>query len=125
MEEILVVDDEWELAEVMIYFLQSEGYGAQYAPDGATALRLLSESPARLVLTDYMMPLMNGCELIQAMLSKEELAGTPVIMASALVEDVVRDHCKPVKAFLRKPFTADQLLRSVRSTLGPPQQPKL
>lgn len=122
VEEILVVDDEWELAEVMIYLLQSEGYRAQYAPHGEIALQLLSKSPAQLVLTDYMMPVMNVCELLQTILSRKDLAGTPVIMVSALPEDLARNRCKLVKAFLRKPFTADQLLRLVRSTLGPPQR---
>jgi len=118
VEDILVVDDERDLAELTIYLLQSEGYGTRYAPHGEIAVQLLTESPAQLVLTDFMMPVMNGCELLEAMLRREDLAGTPVIMMSSLSEDVARAKCKLLKAFLRKPFTADQLLRLVRSTLG-------
>ena len=114
IEEILVVDDEWDLAEVVIYLLQGEGYAALYAPNGEAALQLLSKRPVDLVLTDYMMPVMNGCELLRNMQSREDLAGIPVVVLSALPEAVVRSHCDPVKEFLRKPFTADQLVQLVR-----------
>ena len=113
MEEILVVDDEWDLAEVVIYLLQGEGYAALYAPNGEAALQLLSKRPVDLVC-DYMMPVMNGCELLRNMQSREDLAGIPVVVLSALPEDVVRSHCEPVKEFLGKPFRADQLVQLVR-----------
>ena len=116
MEEILVVDDEWDLAEVLIYLLQGEGYGTQYAPNGEAALRLLSERRIALVLTDYMMPVMNGCELLQQMRRRKHLAEIPVIVVSALPEEVVREKCAPVKGFLRKPFTASRLMQVVEAS---------
>jgi CheY-like chemotaxis protein len=118
VDEILVVDDEWDIAEVVIYLLQSEGYRVRYALNGVTALQMLSERPAELVLTDYMMPLMNGCELLREIRSREDLAHTSVIMMSALPQEVLGGKCDHAMAFLRKPFNEQQLLRAVRRELA-------
>jgi two-component system, OmpR family, response regulator VicR len=122
VNEILVVDDEQEVAELMIYLLQSEGYGARHAPDGEVAVQVLQQNPAALILTDYMMPVMDGLQLLQALKAKEETAAIPVVMLSALPEEVVREKGEPVRAFLRKPFRATELLTSVRQILGPPRR---
>jgi DNA-binding response OmpR family regulator len=118
VDEILVVDDEWDIAEVVIYLLQSEGYRVRYALNGVTALQMLSERPADLVLTDYMMPLMNGSELVREIRSREELSHTSVILMSALPEDVVEGRVDFAATFLRKPFNEQQLLRAVRRELA-------
>jgi len=118
VQQILVVDDEWELAEVLIYLLHGEGYCMQYASNGEAALQLLSERRIALVLTDYMMPVMNGCELLQHMMRTKNLAAIPVIVTSALPEEVVRDKCAPVQSFLQKPFTASRLVQVVEDAFS-------
>ena len=118
-KEILVVDDEWAEAAILTSLLVTEGYRVQHAFNGLSALKLLSESVVDLVLTDYMMPQMNGCELLRKMRADKETATTPVLMISALPEVIVRMKCGPVSAFLRKPFPPRLLLTLVRDLLLP------
>lgn len=120
--QILVVDDEPSIGELIVFALSTEGYGAHYALNGEAALRRLSVSPAALVLTDYMMPIMNGCELATAMRARKALATTPILMVSALAEVMVRETC-PVDGYIRKPFGIRQLLDAVRNLLGNPHPP--
>jgi DNA-binding response OmpR family regulator len=121
-KQILVVDDEPDIGEAAVYLLRRAGYAAQYAPNGELALHKLRQSPAALVLTDYMMPVMDGFQLLRALREREEMARVPVVMVSALPEEVVLSRGEKVDAFLRKPFRAAQLLESVRTLLGPPAQ---
>ena len=117
-KEILVVDDEWDEVEILTGLLLSEGHRVQHAFDGHEALQVLAQSAVDLVVTDYMMPRMNGCELLMTMLAGETTAKVPVLMISALPEGIVRTKCAPVQAFLQKPFSPQQMLGQVRGLLA-------
>jgi CheY-like chemotaxis protein len=119
-KQILVVDDEPEIAEVVVYLLQSEGYAASYAPNAALAVQKVQQTQPALVLTDYMMPGMDGRELLQTLRMRQETASVPVVMLSALPEEVVRAKVERVNGFIQNPFKAEQLLRTVQAILDPP-----
>jgi CheY-like chemotaxis protein len=116
---LLVVDDEAELAEALIFVLQAEGYVTRYASNGLDALALLSTTSVDLVLTDYMMPVMDGFELLRTMRATHGMDSTPVLVLSGLPELIVRTKCGSKVPFLRKPYTASQLLERVRELLAP------
>ena len=118
-----MVDDEWDIAEAVIYLLETDGHCALHATNGARALQALAATPADLVVSDYMMPVMDGCQLLQAMRRHGSHSAIPVLLMSALPEDVVRGKCALVQAFLRKPFRSRQLLDAVHSLLDPPADP--
>jgi DNA-binding response OmpR family regulator len=118
-KEILLVDDEWDEVAILTFLLVAEGYRVQHASDGLRALQLLSKTAVDLVLTDYMMPKMDGCDLLRRMRASKETATTPVLMISALPEVLVRMKCGPVGAFLHKPFPPKLLLSLVRDLLVP------
>ena len=122
MQQVLVVDDDSNVAEAMIYLLESHGYATKYASNGKVALEKLMQEPMALVLTDYMMPVMDGYELFQTLRATRKTAGVPVVMLSGLQEHVVREKCWPVEVFLRKPVRAEQLLATVGRILGPSGQ---
>lgn len=117
-KEILVVDDEQDEVEILTFLLVAEGYRVRRAFNGLCALQLLSESAVDLVLTDYMMPRMDGCSLLRRMRASKETATTPVLMISSLPEVVVRMKCGPVTAFLHKPFPPRLLLSLVHDLLA-------
>ena len=119
--DILVVDDEWEIGELVVFLLTGHGYRAHYAANGQVALRKLAEAPVDLVLTDFTMPVMDGCDLIRAIRAMDWLAATPVLVLSAMPEEVVRKACPRADAFLSKPFTSEELLDSVRHIVGLPK----
>lgn len=104
---------------MLVYVLESEGYRARQVGDGLAALSELAREPADLVLTDYMMPFMDGGELIRSMTADATQAATPVVVMSALSEEIVRRAAQPFAAFLRKPFTSRQLLECLSKILEP------
>jgi CheY-like chemotaxis protein len=114
---ILVVDDEFGTVEVLVAALEDEGYRVLSAANGRRALERLEENKPDLVISDFMMPLMDGAALVAAMREKPSYRDIPVIMMSAAPEAALRKHLDGYAAFLRKPFRIPVLIGIVRSTL--------
>jgi CheY-like chemotaxis protein len=113
---ILVVDDEPGILEFLRYVLEDNGYQVRTAPNGAVALTLISDTVPDLVLTDLMMPELDGWALCQELREDVRLRETPIVGMSAVEPGRVRWD-----AFLRKPFEIDDLLAVLASFL--PAQP--
>jgi CheY-like chemotaxis protein len=118
MKTILVVDDEFGVAEVLEALLTDEGYRVTTAVNGRQGLTRLSEVRPDLVLLDVMMPIVDGPAMLRAMQEDPILRAIPVVMMSSLGEDVVRTQCQGYAAFLRKPFRATAVLDTVARILG-------
>lgn len=114
---ILVADDEFASLEVLALLLEAEGYRVLTASDGAEALARLQAEGADLVITDYMMPRMNGDELCRRMSAEPTLASVPVIMTTALYRDDVPQAPQVVACFV-KPIRFAKLLIAVREIVG-------
>lgn len=71
MNTILVVDDEYLIADILGFALEDAGFLVEKASNGRKALEALMEKRVELVITDYMMPVLNGEELVRAI--REEL----------------------------------------------------
>ena len=82
---------------------------------------MLGESPPDLVLTDLMMPVVTGSELLQKIRTMHGLAATPVLVMSSVPEDIVRRECPLATGFLGKPFTSAELLNAVRTIFDLPR----
>jgi len=119
-EIVLVVDDESAIRHFAVRVLVQEGYGVVEAGDGAEALELITQGGIsfEVVVSDIVMPRLNGVELIQALsVSHPDL---PVILMSgyatvALGELGIAAPC----AILAKPFPAERLLEEVRRCIRP------
>lgn len=118
---ILIVDDEFGIVEALSDFLQDEGYQTATALNGRQALERMAQERPALVLLDYMMPVMTGPAVLEAMRSDPLLREVPVVLMSASPPKSWR-HL-PATAFLPKPFGLTQLLEFVHRTAGPPSQP--
>src|SRR5688572_22846917 len=114
---ILVVEDEPDLADLVMFVLSSAGYVTVHASNGRVALDKLELGSFDLVLTDVMMPVMDGLQLTQAIRERKDLSAVPILVCSALSEATVRATNRPFDAFLRKPFLHAQLLDSVTALL--------
>ena len=117
MHTIVLIDDEFGLADVVSATLSDAGYRVRTAVNGAQGLEVMAEHPPDLVLLDYMMPLLDGPGVLRAMRADPKLADVPVVMMSAMPETVVRKRTTDYVAFLRKPFDFDALLNAVTSNL--------
>lgn len=107
MTTILLVDDDARLLDALAALVEADGYTAVKACDGFQALRCARAQPPALIVTDYMMPAMNGDELVQALRDDPVLSGIPVVMNSAVS---IQHASLPITAFLRKPFSPARLL---------------
>ena len=113
---ILVVDDERGFCDVVTVILESQGYQVQQAHHANDALGLLDETTPDLILTDMMMPEMDGVGLIKRLRETPKWANIPVVVISAYSEPEVQENAFAAGAtgFISKPFSASEL----RSTVG-------
>jgi DNA-binding response OmpR family regulator len=126
MKTIVIVDDEFSLAEVVAAALSDVGFRVWVAPNGAHGLKVMSEHRPDLVILDCMMPILDGPGVLAAMRADERLDRVPVVMMSSLPEaaipggpgHAVRRGGDGYVAFLRKPFDFDDLLGVVGLAIG-------
>jgi CheY-like chemotaxis protein len=118
MGPILIVDDEFGILETLQDLLQDEGYPTAAALNGRQALERMAVERPSLVLLDYMMPVMNGPALLDAMEKDERLRDIPVVIMSASPAQSWQ-HLRAA-AFLPKPFELEALLTTVRRLTGAP-----
>jgi CheY-like chemotaxis protein len=119
MRTVLVVDDEFGTVEVLVAALEDAGYRVLTAANGRRALERLEENKPDLVVSDFMMPLMDGAALVAAMRANPEFQDIPIIMMSAAPEAALRKQLEGYEAFLRKPFRVAALLELIAATLNP------
>jgi DNA-binding response OmpR family regulator len=118
---ILVVDDDEQLRRLLERILEREGYVVVTASDGRAALRALDDAPVDLVVTDLIMPEMEGIETIRSVRSRHPDARIVAVSgggrAGALGILNAAAHLGADRT-LEKPFTPGQLVAVVREVLG-------
>ncbi len=117
--EILIVEDSPTQAERLRRLIQSSGYHARVAANGKLALAEIHEHKPHLVLSDIVMPEMNGYELCRAIKSAPSLRDIPVILVTSLTDpkDIIRGIECGADNFIRKPYAEDYLLNRIGQML--------
>lgn len=110
---VLIVDDEFGLAELLREMLSDLGYEVVLAINGRLALDILGERRIDLVITDMMMPVMDGSELAAAMRKNEAHRDIPILMMTSL--PTAGQSNGLFNAVIRKPFTPDLLLTTMQA----------
>jgi CheY-like chemotaxis protein len=110
---ILVVDDEAGVVDVLITVLEDAGHRASGAANGQEGLSKLKGELPDLLLLDVEMPVLDGGETLRALKADPRLSSLPVLMMSGIPESMVKRRCRGYDAFLRKPFSLDELLETV------------
>jgi CheY-like chemotaxis protein len=113
VQTILIVNDEWALAEVLSAILRDEGYRALVAGNGREAEALLKSERVDLVVVDFMMPIMDAPELIAWMKGDPALSVIPFIIVTSLPETTVRARAEGFVAYCKNPFTIDDIAEAV------------
>lgn len=116
---ILIVEDSDSSRELTSHFLQEGGFRVLEASDGASALELLKERHVDLILTDIMMPNMDGWEFSRQVRKDRRFNMTPFVFLSVLdkLEDQIKGLTMGVDDYLAKPITPQQLLARVNTAL--------
>lgn len=122
---VLVVDDEETPRSLTCRMVRGLGYQTRTARDGREALRHIQQHPGevRLVLTDLIMPYMDGGELSER--AHDLQPRLPIVLMSARPAGEIAElvAAYPELPFLEKPFTTEELHRVVTPLLGPPVRP--
>jgi CheY-like chemotaxis protein len=119
-QSVLIVDDEFGLADITADLLTEAGYDVALAINGKLGLASLAARPADIVLTDLMMPVMDGPEMIRRMRADPRFARTPTILMTALPEAIPTGEAGLHDAVLVKPFSMSELLAALHRLLPPP-----
>lgn len=108
---ILAVDDEESITRIIQVNLEQAGYAVSIASSGSEALKLLLQNSYDLLITDIMMPEMDGLELLEHIRQSPELAQLPVILLTAQSsnQDITRGYAKGTDLYLTKPFNPSEL----------------
>jgi len=119
MALILVVDDEYLLTMMLADILEDEGHEVEVASNGQIALQCAVEKHPALIVTDFMMPVMTGLELANAIKADDNTAHIPMILVSGAQGQIAREHPELFHAVLDKPYRNEDLLKEVQSALAP------
>jgi two-component system response regulator VicR len=119
-QRILVVDDEYDMVDLVRLILEAEGYQVVTATSGREALQKLSAEPCDLLLLDVNMPDMDGWQLIQKVREQEDGAHLPIIMVTAKshsMDRIMGLTILHVNDYITKPFGRQELVRCVEKHL--------
>ena len=119
MITVLIVEDEAPLADLLAALLSEEGYRVVTARDGREGLARLAAERPDLVLSDIMMPRLDGIGLCQQMQADPAYQAIPLVFMSAAPRALLADECR-YAAFVAKPFDLDQVLDTVTRVLAGP-----
>lgn len=116
MERILVVDDEWEIAELIRDYLENDGYEVDIAYDGEEALKKYKEFNPHLMVLDIMLPKVDGFVICKRIRKESNI---PILMLSAKKDEVDKILGLGLGAddYITKPFSPREMVARVRAQL--------
>ena len=121
LPSILVVDDEPAFCDVVCEILQMFGFEAHQALSAGHALEVLETLVPDLILTDIMMPGIDGLSLLRRLRARPSWSGIPTVVVSAMGsdQDMLAAEQAGADGFLAKPFSAEDLRRMVHRFILP------
>ena len=117
MPTILIAEDEHSIATLLRDTLEDEGYTVVLARHGQEALEILETTRPALVLTDVMMPIVDGLALCRAIQANPAYQTIPVIVMSAIIDRPAADRCHAI-GFLKKPFDLQNVIDTITNVIG-------
>ena len=117
MFKILIVEDDKELSLLFQKVLEKSGYQVKSASDGAQALEVLDREYIDLIISDIMMPVMDGYELVSELRSAGYQIPVLMITAKSSFDDMRQGFLSGSDAYLTKPFEIEMLMEIIRNRL--------
>jgi signal transduction histidine kinase/DNA-binding response OmpR family regulator len=118
--KLLVIDDRWENRSVMVNLLQPIGFDIEEANNGQEGLKMALNYLPDLIITDLVMPIMDGFELMKELRKSPELEDVIILASSASIFEShqYKSYNAGANAFLPKPIQAEQILELLRKYLN-------
>jgi two-component system phosphate regulon response regulator PhoB len=111
---ILLVEDDRDVADIVVETLESAGYEVDWASNGVEGLRFLRQRRVpKLILLDWSMPLMTGPEMLAAVQEQPEWRDLPVVLITAQGDAKAKAIALRADGYLKKPIDSGDLLRMV------------
>ena len=120
-KQIVYIEDEQEMIDLVSLILNRKGYNVVGANGGRDGLELILQEPPDLILLDLMMPDMDGWDVYQQLKAEETTQRIPVIVITAKaqsIDKVLGLHIAKVDDYISKPFSPQDLVKSVERVLG-------
>lgn len=114
---ILVVERDPHVRDLEAFFLNEAGFGVEFAADGEAALAMAREMKPDIIITEVLVPKLDGLALCRAVRQEPELKNTVVLIFSILAAQT-RAREAGADAFLMKPLAEQRLVQTVRELLG-------
>jgi len=120
MSVIVVVDDDPDIRELVVYRLERDGHDVRAFPDAMTALAALAERPADLAIVDVMMPGLSGFDMARAIRQDPALSDTRIILLTARTQeaDLAQGYAAGADDYVPKPFSPRELSLRVNAVLS-------
>ncbi len=120
MSKILLVDDDRAVVETVAFLLNSEGYTVLTAANGEEGLIMARNEQPDLILLDILMPKINGYQMAAFLAADQKLKKIPVVLLTATSQMAGSVKIETsAKYKISKPFSADELLGTIRKALKP------
>jgi DNA-binding response OmpR family regulator len=118
--QVMLIEDEANIAEAIRFILSRDGWTVTVETDGAQALAAMAQARPDLVILDLMLPGMSGLEILTELRADPAMATLPVLMLTAKGQGRDRDAAERagVSAFMTKPFDNAEIRAKVRALLG-------
>jgi two-component system phosphate regulon response regulator PhoB len=119
-ETVLIVDDEQDVVDLLVYNLQKAGYKTATARDGVTALQKVRDGFPSLIILDLMLPQVEGTEVCKQLRADPKTASIPILMLTAKAEEVDRIVGLELGAddYVTKPFSPREVVLRVKKILS-------
>ncbi len=116
---ILLIEDEKNIAELVKYNLEQEGFTPLLASRGDTGLEMARKNKPDLILLDLMLPIIDGIEICKILKQNENTAGIPIIMMTAKGQEADRVVGLELGAddYVTKPFSSRELMARIKAVL--------
>jgi len=121
MTTILVVDDEYLIADILCFALEDEGFMVVKASNGRKGLEVLERERPALIITDFMMPVMDGLEFATAVRALPSANHLPIILMSGAQAHIGMQRPDLFDAVVPKPFNIDLIIAEARKLLSSDQ----
>ncbi|BDU49829.1 response regulator [Haliovirga abyssi] len=118
--KIVVVEDDSQIRELIVYFLQKEKYDVVASGDGYEAIKLIAEIKPDLLILDLMLPNLSGIDITKIVRDLPEKYGNPlIIMVTAKTEtdDVIKGLEAGANEYIRKPFDPRELIARIKNIM--------
>lgn len=115
---VLLAEDDNALRRFLVVVLERAGYKVISAADGIEAMKIAVSEPIDVIITDSMMPNLNGHEFCRFIRSSQKLAHLPIILLSALERKEPTQNLEQADAFLSKPVSGEDLIECIEKLMA-------